>query len=252
MPFKRLYFDIETSYCTGWFWRPSFKTSISYDQVLKESAIICICYKWQGSDKVYHLTWDKGCDKSMMDKFYSVIEQADEVVTHNGDNFDIKWIRTRFLLHGYKSMPDLKSIDTLNISRQKFRFDSNRLDAIGKILGFGGKKDTGGIQLWHDIIQKNSKKAMMDMVAYCKRDVELLEKVFLKLEGFSKPKTHLGVFSGGDKADCPYCAGTHLYLKDRTVGVSGNIKCRMQCNGCNKSYTIPLKVYNDWNIKRMK
>ena len=252
MPFKRLYFDIETSYCTGWFWRPSFKTSISYDQVLKESAIICICYKWQGSDKVYHLTWDKGCDKSMMDKFYSVIEQADEVVTHNGDNFDIKWIRTRFLLHGYKSMPDLKSIDTLKISRQKFRFDSNRLDAIGKILGFGGKKDTGGIQLWHDIIQKNSKKAMMDMVAYCKRDVELLEKVFLKLEGFAKPKTHLGVFSGGDKADCPYCAGTHLYLKDRTVGVSGNIKCRMQCNGCNKSYTIPLKVYNDWNIKRMK
>ena len=252
MGFKRLYFDIETSYCTGWFWRPSFKTSISYDQVLKESAIICICYKWQGSDKVYHLTWDKGCDKSMMDKFYSVIKQADEVVTHNGDNFDIKWIRTRFLLHGYKSMPELKSIDTLKISRQKFRFDSNRLDAIGKILGFGGKKDTGGIQLWHDIIQKNSKKAMMDMVAYCKRDVELLEKVFLKLEGFAKPKTNLAVFSGGDKADCPYCAGTHLYLKDRTVGVSGNIKCRMQCNGCNKSYTIPLKVYNDWNIKRMK
>ena len=252
MGFKRLYFDIETSYCTGWFWRPSFKTSISYDQILKESAIICICYKWQGSDKVYHLTWDKGCDKSMMDKFYSVIKQADEVVTHNGDNFDIKWIRTRFLLHGYKSMPELKSIDTLKISRQKFRFDSNRLDAIGKILGFGGKKDTGGIQLWHDIIQKNSKKAMMDMVAYCKRDVELLEKVFLKLEGFAKPKTNLAVFSGGDKADCPYCAGTHLYLKDRTVGVSGNIKCRMQCNGCNKSYTIPLKVYNDWNIKRMK
>ena len=252
MGFKRLFFDIETSYNQGWFWRPSFKTSISYDQVLKESAIICICYKWQGSDKVYHLTWDKGCDKAMMDKFYSIIEQADEVVTHNGDNFDIKWIRTRFLLQGYKSMPELKSIDTLKISRQKFKFDSNRLDAIGKILGFGGKKDTGGIQLWHDIIQKNSKKAMMDMVAYCKRDVELLEKVFLKLEGFAKPKTNLAVFSGGDKADCPYCAGTHLYLKDRTVGVSGNIKCRMQCKECEKSYTIPLKVYNDWNIKRMK
>jgi len=252
MPFKRLYFDIETSYCTGWFWRPSFKTSISYDQVLKESAIICICYKWQGSDKVYHLTWDKGCDKSMMDKFYSVIEQADEVVTHNGDNFDIKWIRTRFLLHGYKSMPDLKSIDTLNISRQKFRFDSNRLDAIGKILGFGGKKDTGGIQLWHDIIQKNSKKAMMDMVAYCKRDVELLEKVFLKLEGFNKPKTNISVFSGGDKAECPYCASGNIKIKDRVVGVTGTIKIRMKCKGCEKHYLIPLKVYNDWNIKRMK
>jgi hypothetical protein len=149
-------------------------------------------------------------------------------------------------------MPELKSIDTLKISRQKFKFDSNRLDAIGKILGFGGKKDTGGIQLWHDIIQKNSRKAMNDMVAYCKRDVELLEKVFLKLEGFAKPKTHIGVYSGGDKVDCPYCAGYDVKIKDRVVSASGTVKIRMKCKDCEKHYLIPLKVYNDWNIKRLK
>jgi DNA polymerase elongation subunit (family B) len=250
MGFKRLFFDIETSYMIGWFWQPSFKTSIGYEQVIKDSAIICICYKWQGSDKVHHLTWDKGDDTTMMDKFYKVIEDADEVVTHNGDKFDIKWIRTRFLLHGYSSMPELKSIDTLKISRSKFKFQSNRLDAIGKQLGFGGKKDTGGIQLWHDIIQRNSRKAMNDMVAYCKRDVELLEKVFLKLEGFAKPKTHLAVFSGGDKADCPYCGSEHIGIKERTVSSAGQIKCRMYCFDCVKTYTIPIKVYNEWNKHR--
>lgn len=253
MGFKRLFFDIETSYMQGWFWQPSFKTSISYDQVLKDSAIICICYKWQGSDKMYHLKWDNGCDKEMMRKFYEVIMDADEIVGHNGDKFDLKWIRTRFLKHGFVGLPQLKSIDTLKISRKYFRFKSNRLDNIGKELGFGGKYETGGIQLWHDIIQKNSRKAMSKMIEYCKRDVVLLEKVYLKLEGYSTPKTHVGMFgSDGEKIDCPFCGGKDVKIKDRVVSASGGIKIRMTCKECIKYYLVPLKVYNDWNIKRMK
>lgn len=252
MGFKRLFFDIETSYCTGWFWRPSFKTSISYDQILNNSAIICICYKWQGSDKIHSLKWDKGNDKQMIKKFVDVLLDADEIVGHNSDKFDLKWVRTRCLISGVKSLPDFKSIDTLKISRQKFNFPSNRLDAIGKYLGFGGKKDTGGIQLWHDIIQKNSSKAMSEMVSYCKRDVELLEKVFLKLEGYSKPKTHIGVYSGGDKADCKYCGGANVRIKDRSISASGTVSVRMKCNDCDKTYMIPLKVFNDWNLKKLK
>ena len=245
MGFKRMFFDIETSYCQGWFWRPSFKTSISYDQIINDSAIICICWKWQGSEKVYSLEWNKGSDKDMVNEFLKHINSADEVVGHNGDRFDLKWFRTRCLVHGHKSIPDIKSIDTLKISRAKFNFPSNRLDAIGKYLGFGGKKETGGIQLWHDIIQKNSKKAMKDMIDYCKRDVELLEKVFLKLEGFSKPKTHIGVQEGEGKCSCPYCAGVDFKLKDRVILATGTEKIVLQCNECYKYYRVPLKVYND-------
>ena len=245
MGFKRLFFDIETSYCTGWFWRPSFKTSISYDQVLNNSAIICICYKWQGSDKIHSLKWDKGNDKEMIKKFVDVLLDADEVVGHNSDKFDLKWVRTRCLISGVKSLPDFKSIDTLKISRSKFNFPSNRLDAIGKYLGFGGKKETGGIQLWHDIIQRNSTKAMSQMIDYCKRDVELLEKVFLKLEGYSKPKTHIGSFAGNDSCSCPYCASETTYMDSRTVSASGVIKVRMVCKDCNKHFTTSLRAYNN-------
>jgi hypothetical protein len=182
----------------------------------------------------------------MIKKFVEVLEDADEIVGHNSDKFDLKWIRTRFIFHGHKSIPEFKSIDTLKISRSKFNFPSNRLDAIGKYLGFGGKKDTGGIQLWHDIIQRNSRKAMNEMIDYCKRDVELLEKVFLKLEGYSKPKTHMAVFMGGDKAECKYCGGNHIGFKERAISASGTISVRMRCYDCNKTYMIPLKVYNDW------
>ena len=244
MGLKRMFFDIETSYCQGWFWRPAFNTNISYDQILKDSAIICICWKWEGSKRVNHLEWNKGCDKVMMNKFFKEIEEADEVVGHNGDRFDLKWIRTRFLVHGYKTMPEIKSIDTLKISRAKFNFPSNRLDAIGKYLGFGGKKDTGGIQLWHDIIQKNSKKAMKDMVDYCKRDVELLEKIYLKVEGFSKPKTHIGSFMGADNCSCPYCGSEKTHYKQSRVSSNGTIKCQMKCYECDKYFMVSLKAYN--------
>lgn len=241
MGHKRLFFDIETSYCVGWFWRPSFKTSISYDQIIKESAIICICYKWQGSDKIHSLKWDKGDDKGIIKKFSEILLDADEVVGHNSDKFDLKWVRTRCLVSGIKSLPEFKSIDTLKISRQKFNFPSNRLDAIGKYLGFGGKKDTGGIQLWHDIIQKNSTKAMGEMISYCKRDVELLEKVFLKLEGYSKHKTHLG----DESRDCPYCGSDNTGLNNRVVSASGGIKCRMKCHDCSKYFSISLRSFNN-------
>lgn len=245
MAFKRLFFDIETSYCLGWFWKPSFNTTITYDQIIKDSAIICICYKWEGSSKVNHLTWDKGDDSKMIDKFYEIINEADEVVAHNGDNFDIKWIRTRFLLNGYKSMPEIKSIDTLKISRSKFKFPSNRLDAIGKYLGFGGKEDTGGIQLWHDIIQRNSKVAMGKMLTYCKRDVELLEKVFLKLEGFSKPKTHIGRFMAGDTCDCQYCGSDRTNFSRQKVSAAGIVSVAMQCKDCYKYFSVSLKAYQN-------
>ena len=242
---KRLFFDIETSYCTGWFWRPSFKTSISYEQVLENAKIICICYKWEGSNKIHHIKWDKGNDKAMIGDFIKVLMSADEIVGHNSDKFDLKWVRTRFLVHGGKSLPDFKSIDTLKISRSKFNFPSNRLDAIGKYLGFGGKADTGGIQLWHDIIQRNSSKAMTKMIDYCKRDVDLLEKVYLKMEGFAKPKTHIGVEFGNDKCSCPKCGSDNTYFNKRTVSASGTIKVDMKCNSCNKYFNTSLKAYND-------
>ena len=95
---KRLFFDIETSPCIGYFWRPGYKVNLSYDNILEENKIICICYKWQHEDEVNSLTWDsKQNDKKMLQKFIKVANKADELVGHNGDRFDLKWVKTRCL-----------------------------------------------------------------------------------------------------------------------------------------------------------
>lgn len=86
--FKRLFFDIETSYEVGKFWRPSFKAVIRHTDVFIESAIICISYKWEGQKKVHTFSWNDGCDKELVQKFIEIAETADEIVGHNSDNFD--------------------------------------------------------------------------------------------------------------------------------------------------------------------
>ena len=240
---KILFFDIETSYCQGWFWRPGYKLSIDYNQVLKESAIICLCYKYNNSSKIEYLTWKKGDDKDLCLKFASILKDVDVVCGHNSDKFDIPWFRTRLLFHGAKNIPIIQSIDTLKISRSKFKFNSNRLDYLGKFFGFGGKKDTGGIELWHKIIQNNDVSAMTKMVKYCKRDVLLLEKIYNKLEVFTAPKVHAGVLKGNNRCSCPGCGSNRTISDGNLITSLGIRKKKMNCKSCNRYFTINESVY---------
>ena len=66
---KRLFFDIEVSANIGLFWQSGFKLNIGPESIIKERAIMCICYKWEDSKEVHSLEWDsKQCDKKLLEK----------------------------------------------------------------------------------------------------------------------------------------------------------------------------------------
>ena len=93
---KRLFWDIETSPNVVLSWRVGYDLNIAQDNIIKERAIICIGYKWEGDKQAHVIHWDKNqCDKAMLKKFLEVAAEADEMVAHNGDKFDIKWFKTR-------------------------------------------------------------------------------------------------------------------------------------------------------------
>ena len=72
---KRLFFDIETSPNIGLFWEAGYKKNIDHSNIIKERAIICICYKWEDSKEVGFLTWDsKQSDKKMLQNFIKLSE----------------------------------------------------------------------------------------------------------------------------------------------------------------------------------
>ena len=164
--FKRLFFDIETSPNIVTSWNIGYKINLSHDNIIQERSIICICWKWEGENKVHSLSWNKGNDKKMLIEFAKVMNSADETIGHNSDNYDEKWIRTRCIFHGISLIPDFQRIDTLKLSRKGFRFNCNKLDYIAQYLGLGKKLDTGGFGLWKDIVLKNSNSAMKKMIDY--------------------------------------------------------------------------------------
>lgn len=231
---KRLFFDIETSPNIGFFWEAGWKLDISADSIITERAIICICFKWSDEKKVQYLVWDKKhSDATMLRRFISVLNEADETVSHNGDSFDITWIRTRCLKHGIPMMPSYVSIDTCKAARGAFRFNSNRLNYLGQFLGIGQKLHTG-FELWKKIVLEDDPKALDQMVKYCKQDVLLLEKVWGKLNSYVPAKTHYGLHTNS----CPECGSNDMKIAKHRVSAQGYHKVQVQCQKCGKYHTV--------------
>ena len=240
---KRLFFDIETSPNIGLFWTAGYKQNISHDNIIKERAIICICYKWANDDKIYSLTWDVNQDdKKMLEQFVQIANEADELVGHNGDKYDLAWIKTRCLYHNIPMFPNYVTIDTLKQARSKFKFNSNKLDYIGKFLGLGEKIHTS-FNLWKDIVLNKDKQALEDMVTYCKGDVELLEKIYNKMSSYFPHKTHFGVLNGEEKYSCPECGHEDMRFSQRRYTASGTARIQLQCNKCHKYHTVSNRIY---------
>ncbi len=236
---RRLFFDIETSPNIGLFWEAGYKKNITTDNIIRERAIICICYKWEDEKEVYALQWDaKQNDKRMLEQFIEVANTANELVGHNGDKFDLAWIRTRCLFHGIDMFPNYQTIDTLKVARSKFRFQSNRLNYIAEFLGLGGKIKTE-FNLWKDILLNKDKVAMEKMIKYCKKDVSLLEEVYKLLGSHIAAKTHYGVVFGQDRGSCPECgAGSKELIKNNTVvTATGLTRIQYKCKVCNKFHS---------------
>ena len=237
---KRLFYDIETSPNIGFFWQPGYKLNIPFENIIKERAIICISYKWEGG-KVENLRWSKKqSDYGMIKKFIKILEEADEAIAHNGDRFDITWIRGRAIKFGLSMSPNITTTDTLKLARNKFRFNSNRLDYLAQYLGVGAKVSTGGFGLWKAIVLHKDEKALDKMVKYCDNDVIILEQVFNKL----KPYVQAKVSVADDRRHCPECGNDSMVIHHNRTLASGAKQTTMRCTNCGKFNSIPTSLLN--------
>jgi DNA polymerase elongation subunit (family B) len=240
---KRLFFDIETSPNIVYSWRIGYNLNITPDCIIDERKIICISYKWEDKDKIHTLTWDKNqCDKQMLSDFVKIANQADELIAHNGDRFDIKWIRTRCIFHRIPIFPNYKTLDTLKKAKSGFNFNSNKLDYIAQYLGVGSKVKHSGFDMWKNVMA-NDKEAMKEMVTYCEGDIIVLEDVYLTMQNYIKPNTHTGVINNNLKYSCPSCGSEHIELVKNNVTAMGTIKRLISCQSCDYKYEISNSSY---------
>lgn len=249
---RRLFWDIETAPNIVLAFRAGYEVTINHDAIIQERKVICIGYKWEGDAKVAVLRWDKDQnDREMLKEFLEIANEADELVAHYGDRFDLPWFRTRCLLHGLPPLPAYKTIDTKAWASKYFYFNSNKLDYLSDVLGHGKKLKTE-FDLWKKILMNNDQEALDYMCKYCGIDVKRLESVYHDLKFCVKPKTHQGVFAGGDKWSCPRCGSTDIHHNKRRVTAEGTVSHQMQCQKDGGYFKISQTAYEQFVEEKSK
>ena len=223
---KILFWDIETSYLTAATFS-LWPDSISPSQIIDDWRIIGGAWKFSGKKKV-HSSYHKN-EKTIVKELSEAVSSADIIVHHNGDKFDLKKLNAKVVQYGLKPIPKIATIDTLKVCRREFAFTSNRLDYVGKILGVGGKMENPP-NLWMRALQ-GDKKALKQMEKYNKRDVTLLEDVYLKLRPYIKNHPNMNTFRKDDIDGCPRCGSINLVKYGVYTSQSGT-KQKYRCNDC--------------------
>ncbi len=231
-PAKIVFVDIETAPSLGWVWGKWEQNVIDFK---KDWYMLSFAYKWADSGKVVKrglidypdFANDKENDKALVEDLWAVFDQADIIIGHNGDSFDIRKSNSRFLTHGLNPPSPYKTVDTLKIARRAFKFDSNKLDDLGRYLGIGRKMPHTGFNLWKGCMDGDAKSWDV-MKKYNGHDVELLEKVYYAVRAWAP--VHPNVNKGQLEA-CPKCGSN----KTQRRGFSYTLlrkKQRFQCLGC--------------------
>ena len=238
---KILLLDIEVSPLTSYTWS-LWETNVI--EVKKDWYMLSFAYKWLGESKVIAkalpmykgYSKDKTNDKELCEDLWKVLDEADVVIGQNVDAYDIKKANSRFIFHGMKPTSPYKTIDTLKVAKKYFKFDSNKLDHLGKYLGLGRKIETGGFSTWLGCMSGDA-KSWLKMVRYNKQDVVLLEQIYLRLRDYmtNHPRTSDRPL---DEV-CPNCGSTHLQRR----GIYRNkttTQQRIFCSDC-----------GSWNLTKL-
>lgn len=229
-----LLFDIENSPNKAWVWGKYEQDVIAY---VEEWYMLSYAYKWLGERAVrskglidYRGYFkDKTNDKKLVTDLWKLLNEADIVIAHNGDRFDIRKANARFLAHGLPPPSSYKTVDTLKIARKYFMMNSNKLNDLSNYLGIGTKVETGGFALWLGCMD-GDKTAWKQMLKYNKQDITLLEKVYLKLRHWSEQHPNLNVLNDTPR-NCPTCGFDKLRKEGYRITKVGKYR-KYQCQNC--------------------
>jgi uncharacterized protein YprB with RNaseH-like and TPR domain len=235
-----VFVDIETAPSLGWVWAKWETNVIDFKT---DWYMLSFSYKWADEDKVHVVGLDDfpgyksnlENDKKLAKALWDVLNEADVVVAHNGDAFDLPKANTRFISHGFKPPKPYKTVDTLKIARRAFKFDSNKLDDLGRYLGIGRKLPNTGFHLWRGCMTGDADSWKL-MKEYNKQDVILLEKVYFLVRawGNTYPVVNQGT------STCPRC-GSEKVQKRGFSYTQQSKKQRYQCSSCSGWYEGHIK-----------
>lgn len=233
-----LFIDIETAPIIMAAWTLFEANSV---WVERDTYIMCFAARWgdQKRTKTFALPdyaryrRDRHDDKDLCRELFEHLDKADVVVAHNGDAFDIKKINSRLAVHGFKPPSPYKTIDTLKFARRTFKFDSNKLDNLGRYLGEGRKLPNTGATLWRGCVA-GEEASWRTMRRYNAKDVDLLVGVYERLKGWAPSHPDMRLYQEKpprNTPDCPTCRSANVQRRGFNIAKVRKSE-RFQCRDC--------------------
>ena len=217
---KILILDIETAPAEVYAWG-LYDQTIGINQIKQKSYVLCWSAKWLDNKEImsdclinYPSTFkrDRTNDKKVAESIWKLLDEADIVIGHNSNNFDLKWLNTIFLRNGIKPPSTYQTIDTYRQLKANFRFLSNKLEFSSRELGIGHKIKHEGFDLWIKCM-RGELKPFARMVKYCKHDVELCEELYKEIRPFIKNHPNLVLYENNTEMQCPNCGSKNFKKK---------------------------------------
>ena len=214
-----LYVDIETSPNIADVWG-LWNQNVGLTQLRESSRIIGFGAKWRGAKRVQWYseynreTGELSEHEAMLQAAYDLYEEADVVVTYNGDRFDHLHFNAEWVTAGMTPPSPVKSIDLYKTVKKNFRFPSNKLAYVADRLIGDTKVSNGGHLLWRhcldpEVDAETRRKAWNMMARYCRQDVALMEPLHDKLEPWLPATVNMALI-GGSPEGCTKCGGCSL------------------------------------------
>jgi DNA polymerase elongation subunit (family B) len=210
---KSLVLDIETSPMLAYVWGLKDQ-HLSPQHIAKDWHVMAWCAKWleEPATKLIYRdqrsSKDPSDDKKILQELWSLLDDADRVITQNGQEFDGPKLNARFIKLGFNPPSPYRHIDTYRIASNIARFTSNKLEYLTANLCTKYKKLSHkkypGLSLWLECL-KGNKDAWKEMERYNKHDVLSTEELYLKLRAWA-PENYATAFAITDvQFECSTC-----------------------------------------------
>jgi len=152
---KILIFDIETSPMEIYTWG-LFKQHPQIHQIKKDWALLSWSAKWLFDDKIISKKvlpqeeHDRE-DESIIGGLWSLLNEADLVLGHNAQKFDVRKANFRFAMNDLLPPDPYRVIDTMRHAIKVFASSSYKLDYLNQVFG-GNPKIKTEFDLWKDCV----------------------------------------------------------------------------------------------------
>jgi hypothetical protein len=253
---KILLLDIETAPAKAYVWG-IYDQNIGHKQIIEDTYMLCWTAKWYGDRDIkfdslinYPTLFKKQPrnDSLICKSIWKLMNEADIIVAHYGDQFDLKKLNAFFLKNNMPPVSSYKSIDTKKALSKHFGFISNKLDAICKELSLGQKVEHEGFDLWIKCMKGDS-SAWKRMKKYNIGDVKLLEMLYNKIKPFMSGHPNMILYEENRVLRCKKCLSINFKRNGYAYTSTGKYQ-RYACNVCRSEFRDTINLLRSERISR--